>query len=880
MQQQYGLSDAFRRPMTSTLTPEEQEVIYRRLLGESPLDRTTELLGRPPIAEMRSDNTLPQWMTHEDPLTGSRVGDFIPGATDMLAMKDIADLQRMRPQESVMRDGSWRDSFSNAGITAGQGLIGAATALPLLGGITAPVKLGARRLAKGMAQLSSPVRLTHYTDKPLTTIDPSYWASRAGSQYTNKEYSRVAGAGGGMPRAYAYTADTADTPEHMLGRERIDWDQPDLYDTVSDPLGLMKKGKEDAIASTGAEKYPRKPSQGEIANAQEKAIVDAGYVGTVNTKVGQAQIFEPVDLVDPPSRPRSPTHKRVTNTDELGNKTKGQYVGAPVGVDSPADLTRNRKHYYEAMEKGSGGRNWYHDSSDWINEMAGSDPVRRERFQYSIGPTSQGAGVDPNVGWGIKGYNQGLVGDPVNTGRFPNTAGPIIEETFANRPPKLGEKLEPFTENISVGWKPGLVNRPVHDIWDARAWGYQGKDGKAFDQGLSPSQHRFLDKEADYITQKANYNQLGGYNDWDHMRSQAASWTGEQINAGKLNPLDAAKHYGSYQDKYAALSTRESAPGNTTGDLTGFNELPFDVRQDYHNRVGDIFTDNNRDILRDQYGMLGPSGRTIGLGVWEGDINPATGIESLVGRNKQGVQLYGPDGKTQLVDKKGNLREKELSTMDPASERLLKAQESAYGLLTGQDMVAAHLPIYDKTLSAGVSNMADFNLGSFSPDDVVNLENDLRSKFGDSVAVTFGNNGQPRVLFFGQPGAQTEAFQKAVKKIKGYSGSGANSPISVENNWALPGQQYGQNYLDAATNRPGLRSSFDAAAPDLAGKMLELRRQFAKDTSLNASKHIDDMQKALSTGGFAALDKLIKTGAIPAVLVAALLGNEDTSEYN
>jgi len=224
--------------------------------------------------------------------------------------------------------------------------------------------------------------------------------------------------------------------------------------------------------------------------------------------------------------------------------TTGQYVGAPDGVNSPQALAKIRKDYEETAVQGVEGRDWYSDSSEWIEEVAA--PGREQPVADALGITSAGTGVDPNLGFTVKGVNQMASGLPVETGRFPQSASPLVEETANFNRVGLGPKRQPFADNLSVSWNPEMAFTPVHDIWDGRAWGYVGPNGKPWDQGFSATQHSFMDDQAQFVIDRMNKNNAGGFNDWNGLNSQAAAWTGAKINAGDIKPEDAAKHYGDF----------------------------------------------------------------------------------------------------------------------------------------------------------------------------------------------------------------------------------------------------------------------------------------------------------------------------------------------
>jgi hypothetical protein len=320
-------------------------------------------------------------------------------------------------------------------------------------------------------------------------------------------------------------------------------------------------------------------------------------------------------------------------------------------VRSPQALGRLRKDYIETAKVGAAGRNWYGDSSEWIHDVT-PDTIRGKQIADVLGITSQGTGVDVNLGFTVKGTVQDALGMPIDTGRFKNTQSPLISEVFAGHNPDLGPKRTPFAENLTVDWNPFLNDRPVHDIWQGRAMGYKKKTGAPWDAGFSPQQHAFMDEQMDIINTRLNETKAEGFSDWDNLNTQAAAWTGAKIKAGDLSIDDAAMHFGSYSPKYQANATHESTTGVGTGHLEGLADMSMAQRENYN--MGSLWTDNKgRDLLYSDVGlMVEPD--DVAQGVFrpaggEIEFNPANVSHPLVNIiTEGGTRMVSPEAATIL----------------------------------------------------------------------------------------------------------------------------------------------------------------------------------------------------------------------------------------
>ena len=115
-------------------------------------------------------------------------------------------------------------------------------------------------------------------------------------------------------------------------------------------------------------------------------------------------------------------------------------------------------------------------------------------------------------------YEQGIPKDLVKT-----TGQAEQYKTYrATGDPDFSLKTGPFSQ-ASDPTRPPTIGG-THDIWDARAWGYEGKAGEYWAEGLSENQHRFMDYETVLAVERANQKKLGGRSNWTADEIQASTW--------------------------------------------------------------------------------------------------------------------------------------------------------------------------------------------------------------------------------------------------------------------------------------------------------------------------------------------------------------------
>lgn len=545
--------------------------------------------------------------------------------------------------------------------------------------------------------------------------------------------------------------------------------------------------------------------------------------------------------------------------------TTGKYVGAPAGVDSPQALAQMRKSYMEQMEAGIPGREWYHEASKWVDETAPDG--RRQAVADTLGVTSQGTGVDTNLGFTVSAMNQHAAGQPVKTGRFPGNQSPLIEQSMVGDRTKLGPKRQPFADNLSVDWNPDKAQHPVHDIWQGRAFGYTHPDGKPWDAGFSPQQHAFMDEESALIMDRANKARMGGFDDWDPLRGQAAAWTGAKIRAGDLDPSDAAKHYGDFSGKYQAFGTHEQIPGANSGHAEELLGEPYDVRAQYSQQAG--WQDSRgRDSIYSSGGMI---------------TEPTT----------QGTGAYTPQSTGLLEVNPMEVARPLVTTAEgavrPGERALLDAGESARAYTDVQNAGAWHKVIPDSQTKMGDRTSLVINMGS--PSEAQMRQLDALAKENGMFVIDTGTG----VRLMNDPWSDAGAARTGTtlgKDLKGDLGRRLNEITGgakverakieggyedYESLWqAGPGSgRATEKFLEDLDRVPEFSSRIEPALRRKAAANLQRDQALAAERGFQVREDIQNARRILSEGGLEALKKAVKAGAIlPAVAAAVLAPGE------
>jgi hypothetical protein len=540
----------------------------------------------------------------------------------------------------------------------------------------------------------------------------------------------------------------------------------------------------------------------------------------------------------------------VASRFKAGDKA-GIYRGSEAfGGISPQKLGSMRAEYLNKMEQGVGGRNWYDESSADISRWVGGNSTEADKLANILAITSSRTPVSSNLMYANKGWNQILTGDPLKTGGFPDTMGKHIKEVISDPAASAsGLKRSPFSAGLSVDWRGAeFANRPTHDIHDVRAWGISDpKTGEAWSKGVGEAGHRFLDEQADYVTQEALKRNLGGVSDWNPYRAQAAAWIAQKAQREGKPISETAKHYGSFAPDYQGLISREWVVGDNTGHLPELLNAPESVKKAYSQAMENaIRGDKGIDQFARDIGALSDT-VTPNIGFYEGASNPA------------------------YVSRIGVGKESGSQAIDPASAKVMQAITAGHGLLGTQKQSAwnylgGEVPIK----KAGGIKLAGSNI---SDQQFKEITNKIQSIGGDVPSIDPA--GGIRILSFASP-EEKVAFAKQLKPIaKEYGLTPSFHELSSDIYPFNPTAQWSAKPYIEAIEQSGLEKQTSAALQKQAGNLLTTANKLADEYKLTQAKWYTPMMQALQNGGLPELKKLVEAGVVPAFMYMDLSKIED-----
>jgi len=541
----------------------------------------------------------------------------------------------------------------------------------------------------------------------------------------------------------------------------------------------------------------------------------------------------------------TPKQVEVAKRYLTGDK-KGIYRGSEAfGGITPQKMTTLRQGYMDKMAEGASARHWYDQSSADIHRWTGGDTAKSDQMANILAETSARTPVSSNLMYANKGWNQALRGENVKTGGFPTVMGKNIDRMLNNPEEAVqGLKRSPFSAGLSVNWRGAdFASRPTHDIHDVRAWGITDpKTGGPWTKGVGDAGHRFLDTQAFDVTNKANQMKLGGADDWNPYRAQAAAWISQKAKTDGTPLADAARHYGTFAPDYQTQITREWAPGTNTGHFPEYHNLPDEAKQEYARVLEqNVVGREGIDKLGSDAGAL--MDRTLpNVGSYEGATEPGFISAMNVGKAPGSQE------------------------MDPASKAIADAIASAHGILGVQKQVAHNYA--GGVVPVGKAGAVRFP-GEFVGDEAMKAAATRLRELGADVPQRDLAGGL-RVLSFGSP-EEKVAQAKALRqfgtefgaKPEFRAGSGSLIPEAAGDTWSA------KPFVAAIeASGPKFEAQLSEAMKGPAAGVLRDSIALAEKYKMTDAPFFRTMLQGIAEGGLPRLKELIASGAVPAVFMS------------
>lgn len=597
------------------------------------------------------------------------------------------------------------------------------------------------------------------------------------------------------------------------------------------------------------------------------------FGGTANTILagvglvpGMRGVVKPaIKLTDIP-RPNivQTVPREIDAADRIG--TTGAYRGAPRGIDSGQKLAGLRKRLKDSVSRGTTGRDWYQRSSESATRLTGGRPGYKDRYSGAVALTSQGAAVPSNQVFGVRGYNQSITGNPIDTGRFPSSSRQGIEGMMSGDPTEFGPKRGPFYEALNVA--PGeAAARPTNDLWMARAFDYRTPEGDVWSAGLGEAQHRFMDKEINNLVDWANTNKIGGESNWTPEKVQASIWVDTKARF-EGTPVEAAAYdFSDDLDKITANINVESEAARGLNHLAGTQTNPELAQRLQAGQRGLLSTPTGEDLLALEAGAL-TRPTAEGFGYYK-NVSAPTDVVRVLASPSTGSNI-----------------------MDPASKELVEGIAAAQGLLRGQESVGYNFMRGGTLLER---NAAEVNLGRAPlQDEMLTVGNRLDEEFGGAITPVNLDRGVSYLVIDdlkpwaiandidpNDPKKLAQGWQNKIREIT--KNEFDAKPEFGVNSGDLVGSFEGYKpsaYLPAL-EKPGVTESLSRglqqAAPRFEGVDAQLVREFPDIGVRN--QILMRTRQALAEGGIPLVRQLVDQGVLPVAVIGALGGVVGARQY-
>jgi hypothetical protein len=487
-------------------------------------------------------------------------------------------------------------------------------------------------------------------------------------------------------------------------------------------------------------------------------------------------------------------------------------VTPPPGIRTSADHDALVQRYVDLAREGEDYRDWYQHSGSSIFSHTGEDPPAADAFSAGLARTSPSTNVSSNATFAIKSHNQAMVGDDIDTGKYPTAMSAAIAKHYYGGEPISGEKIGPFMGAQVEAWNPNFKHQFVNDGWNMTALGYPAeKAGIMWEGKPSVGEHNYARIVADKA--RAQLETETGM-PWSPKQTQAASWTAIKARTQGI-PLEEAGRDFSHglADNYGQISY-ESAPGLTTNHLPEYHSAPWDQKVEFHNAINDALQDSQgRDIISRHLGLL--TGKTVdGPGVFNGVVSPGSQAQVALGQKAGGALMGVDDASRALIDTSSNIR----------------------AALLRQDAAAWHKTGYVKDMPLSKGNMIEANLGRpLTPDEALALSGHLETHSGSDFFSPISTPNGFRILNIpdksGVPNAGMHDIVDAALAHDNMPDAKTRRVFADSNytphDWSI--DPHGQSYTRAAagTGRPNLQRRADDLYAALGPRISAVEDYFA-----------------------------------------------------
>ena len=599
------------------------------------------------------------------------------------------------------------------------------------------------------------------------------------------------------------------------------------------------------------------------------------------------------------------------------------FIGAPDWVKTPEDLAIMRKNLDDYIAADPRGGDWYNRYREGVNEVTGGNPVANKWMTSQHGQWSAGVSPQGELGFTVKENNAALAGMPVKSAR-PAQHEAHMAAIAANDPTKyqLGKKTGEYARLIS----PDLVRAPgatgVNDFRHARNFGYTDAQGMPQTQGMTPTQHTFMDYETALAVDRANKAKLGGHSNWTGEALQAAPWVRQKaldildqrpaIRAEAASPekieyytqqahrqgvndperareiamrkveedayemafKEANKTIADFFPKHTAFGTHEAQPGAFTGHLPQSvgapeaqrNAYALDPRSSWANAPG------NRDAI---YG-----------GLSTGETGNAMRVQPTI--PMQG--MYTPEGGATEFNLGATARpvvgfnSGKSKTVAPADQAILNAAEGLRAYIDAQQGGAWHKPWVGGASGEANSYTIPMNRKA-TPSEMKALQEGMAPHglgdivdTGQGITATSFYPGPPKLKT-----AQRNIVDEALSKVSPQGSSGAqrtkvdSNYLGYDDEWkaGVGSGEATKKMLSLVNQTPELRAAFDKNPYLAQNATARLERDAAWQSKWGATR--EDIQYARRVigdgpGWVGRLETALKSGGLLPAVGAAILG--------